>query len=483
MSNLFIVGNGFDLAHGLKTSYCHFREYLVQMENEECVEVGEISISEDYDLLKDEKIKYYFDKIVIPAMLDTLSEAFDLTQLMDSSAGMTPLEQLDKIKQFFDDADRIVQWVKHGSGQYYVREKKESRAIKRFIEMLEPNTGMISHNTNLSNTSIFWQIMENEFGNSALKLFNNGVGSDKTPFWFTLRLFIKMIDAVEGEDWKDLEASMGTYNFEMIFDLFKKLKSNDEIYVLCVENFFTLLYYNVFVLFSSWVLFTEIAYEQPIATSNDILSALHPHIKKKQNGIELSLVMKANPLKMKLDQMCSQSTFGRHFMVKKQLLQIFNRVKTNYFFSFNYTQTLEHIYDISEDNICHIHGVSKGTKNLNDSALEDLIFGHGCESFDTDVTNIVSTAYNITKKPVNQCIEKNLSFFEKLGGIKNIYSYGFSFGDVDMPYMEKICHSIRNTTSVTWHFNDFRIAEYRMLYEEKIRKAGFKGTFDVFHID
>lgn len=41
MSTLFIIGNGFDKAHGLKTSYWDFRnylekhaeEFLVQMEN------------------------------------------------------------------------------------------------------------------------------------------------------------------------------------------------------------------------------------------------------------------------------------------------------------------------------------------------------------------------------------------------------------------------------------------------------------------
>lgn len=481
MSNLFIIGNGFDLAHGLKTSYCHFREYLVQMEKEECMEVGETSISEDCNLLKDDRIKYSFDNIVIPAMINTLSETANLIQLKDCSTGKIPMEQMDEINQFLNDADRIVQWIKHGSGQYYVRESHESRAIKRFIAFLEPETGMISHNTNLNGTSIFWQTIESEFGNTAVKFLQNGVGVDKTPFWLTLRLFIKMIDTVKGEDWKDLETSLGTYKFEMIFDLFKELKFNDEIYAMCVENFFTLLYYNVNVLFNSWVLFTEIAFEQQLI-NGDIFSTLHPHIKKNQNGVELSLKMKKYPQKRELDSIRPQAVFDKHPMAKKQLLQIFDSAKTNYFFTFNYTQTLEHIYNISENNICHIHGMSKGIKNLNDLASEDLIFGHGLESYDTNVTNIVNTAYNITKKPVNQCIENNQLFFEKLEDVDSIYSYGFSFGDVDMPYIEKICRSIRNTTNVTWYFNDFKIEEYRTLCEE-IRKIGFNGTFDKFHID
>ena len=148
----------------------------------------------------------------------------------------------------------------------------------------------------------------------------------------------------------------------------------------------------------------------------------------------------------------------------------------------NYTQTLERVYGVSENNICHIHGVSKNAKNLNDTTSGDLIFGHGREVFDTDITNIPNTAYNINKKPVNRCIINNQLFFEKLEGVINIYSYGFSFGDVDMPYIKKICHSIGNTSNVTWHFNDYGIKEHRTSYEEKIRKEGFNGRFDVFHI-
>jgi hypothetical protein len=479
MSNLFIIGNGFDLAHGLKTSYRHFREFLIQMEKEACTEASEISISENYDLLTNDKIKYHFDNIVIPAMKSTLFETANLAQLKDNSTGTTILDQLYEIQQFHDDADKIVQWIKHGAGQYYIRENNESQAIKRFIAMLEPETGIISHNTNQNNISIFWQTIENEFGNTALTFLKSGLGVDKTPFWLTLRLLIKMIDSVEGEKWKDLETSMGTYNFDLIFDLFKKLKSDDEIYEICVEHFFTLLYYDISQLFTVWVLFTEIAFEH-LVVSDDIMSAMRPHIRKTQNGIELSL--SAIPT-VKLDHILASVAFDRHPMAKKQISQLFDRVTSNYFFTFNYTQTLEHIYDIPENNICHIHGTSQGTKNLNGLASEELIFGHGRESFETDVTNIINTAYNITKKPVNQCIENNRSFFEKLGYISNIYSYGFSFGDVDMPYIEKICHSIRNTTNITWHFNDFKINECRKLYEEKIRDAGFNGTFDEYHID
>jgi hypothetical protein len=480
MNNLFIIGNGFDLAHGLKTNYRHFREFLIQMEKEECAEAGRVSISDDPNLLKDNNIKHCFESIVFPAMINTLSETVNTLQQKDCLIGNTPLAQLDEINRFFNDADKIVQWINHGSGQYYERENNESKTIKRFIALLEPKTGMISHKTKLNDDSAFWQTLKSEFGDNTVKLFQNGTGTDKTPFWLTLRLFIKMIDIVEGENWKDLEASIGTYNFEMIFDLFSKLEFNDDIYKACVETFFTDLYYGVNVLFNSWVLFTEMEFEQS-AVKDDNISGLRPRIQKKNNYVELSIKIKNDYQKSKFGYLLFKTIFNRHPMAKKRMLKLLKNAKQNYFFTFNYTQTLERIYGIAENNICHIHGVAKG--NIKYLTLDGFVFGHGRESFDTNVTDIVRTAYNITKKPVNKCIINNRLFFEKLDEVNNIYSYGFSFGDVDMPYLEKICQSIHDTTGVTWYFNDFRIEEFRMLYKEKIRQAGFNGKFDIFHID
>jgi hypothetical protein len=455
---------------------------LIQLEKEGCAETGEVSISEDCNLLEDDKIKYHFDNNIIPAMENKSFELANLIHEKDNSAGKTVLEQIDEIEQFFDDANKIVQWVNHGSGQYYTREDNESQAIKRFIAMLEPETGMIRHDTNL-NISILKQALESKFGNTAAIFFQNDIDEDKEPIWLTLRLFIKMTDAVAGENWENFEASMGSYDFKRFLYLFKEFETDK--YETFVENYLSLLPYNIDTLFKLWVHFTEITFEQQIVSNsiNDILSVSRPKIKRTQNCIELSFTMKADPQKENLEHIHSQVTFSQHPMPKKQLLQIFNRTKSNYFLTFNYTRTLERVYGVPESNICHIHGVSNNAKNLNDTTSGDLIFGHGQEVFDTNVTNIPNTAYNINKKPVNRCIIKNQLFFEKLAGVTNIYSYGFSFGDVDMPYIKKICHSIGDTSNVTWYFNDYKIEKYRMSYEEKIRKTGFLGKFDIFHVD
>jgi len=480
MSNLFIIGNGFDLAHGLKTSYHHFRQFLVQMEKEECEEAGEASISDTPDILKDDTIKQCFENIVIPTMANSLSETINVLQLKDSSTGKTPMEQMDEIEQFLNDANKIVQWIKHGSGQFYVREKQESNAIKRFIALLEPETGMISHNTNLNDETSFFQVVESEFGNNALRFLESSNGTNKIPFWLTLRLFIKMIDVAEGEKWKDLETSMGTYSFEMIFGLFSKMESDDVVYMECIKKYFIDLYYDINLLFNSWVAFVGMEIGQAV-TKGSSIPYLRPRMKKQNNNIELSIKISKPRLKSKLGLMLFKMIFNRHPMAKKQLLKIFNVESHNYFFTFNYTQTLERFYGIPEDQICHIHGVSRD--GLNNLGLDDFIFGHGQESTDAAVTDIVKTAYNITKKPVSKCITNNQPFFEKLKDVNNIFSYGFSFGDVDMPYIEKICQSICDTSKVTWYFNDFEIQKYKALYEKSICKAGFKGIFDIFHIN
>jgi hypothetical protein len=479
MSNLFIIGNGFDLAHGLKTKYSDFRDFLVIMEKEECKEVGEISISDDNSLLEDESIKYHFNNTVIPAMTNTLSQTLDFAQQKDDSSGKTPIEQMEEIEQFLNEADKIIQWIKHGSGQYYISEKDESHAIKQFIKMLEPQTGVISHNTNTNTTYAYWQTIENAFGAPAVRFLKSGDGSSDTPLWLTLRLFIKMMDSVEGENWTDFETSLGSNNFEVIFNLFNEIES-DDIYSMCVSNFFTGLYYNTSMLFHAWIIYTNIIFEESAVSTNTI-SNLRSHIKMNQNNLELSLKYKIAPIINEENYINLKTLTKKHPMAKKQLINIFDAAKHNYFLTFNYTQTLEHIYNIPANHICHIHGISKSSNSTNDLVAGELIFGHGLSSIPSNVVNVVNTAFNITKKPVNQCISNNQLFFDNIINVCNIYSYGFSFGEVDMPYIEKILKCIQNSDDVTWYLNDFGSQEDRITYQDIIRKAGFKGDFDIFN--
>lgn len=108
----------------------------------------------------------------------------------------------------------------------------------------------------------------------------------------------------------------------------------------------------------------------------------------------------------------------------------------DYFFSFNYTKTLEHLYSVK--NICHIHG----------TVGENLIFGHGnnndnSEKYMADnigTESIFSDIDRLLKKDTFTAIMNNKCFFKEISkkNISKIYTYGFSFAEVDLPYISEI---------------------------------------------
>ena len=141
------------------------------------------------------------------------------------------------------------------------------------------------------------------------------------------------------------------------------------------------------------------------------------------------------------------------------------------FLSFNYTSTLEEIYKVSKADICHIHGDAS-------DKTSQIYFGHGDdEEFKGFIQYIgIDDAFNMLKKSLRkntrQAIEGNNEFFEKLSHINKIYSYGFSFSDVDMVYIEEICKYIE-PQKVRWYFNTYDW-ENNKDNIDKIRKLGFR---------
>lgn len=147
------------------------------------------------------------------------------------------------------------------------------------------------------------------------------------------------------------------------------------------------------------------------------------------------------------------------------------------FLSMNYTYTLEQVYGISEGRIVHLHGKQK----------EDIIFGHGnsknywehYNNYYTGAEENISELYEALRKDTEQVIRNNSNFFKKqtLESVSNIYSYGFSFSNVDQIYITEICKYIKN--NVIWFLNNYdkeKNAEFKKIIEE----CGFKGTFNTF---
>ena len=127
------------------------------------------------------------------------------------------------------------------------------------------------------------------------------------------------------------------------------------------------------------------------------------------------------------------------------------------FLSFNYTSTLEKVYDIL--NVFHIHGSVKGGNE------EELVFGHGKEkakgeieeldengesnrtpSFDAEAASH-SLFYQL-QKPVKNIINENQSFLDSLKYVERVVVLGHSLNEIDMPYICKIRNSISG--GATW---------------------------------
>lgn len=150
---------------------------------------------------------------------------------------------------------------------------------------------------------------------------------------------------------------------------------------------------------------------------------------------------------------------------KKHILKI---EKDSIFLNFNYTDSLEYLYDIDFKNILYIHNKAKTDDNL--------ILGHGVdpeefivkkeepdpnftqeelaewqesmnenydysyESGKEELMRYFSASY----KPTNDIINQNSLFFKNLSLIDKVIILGHSLSEVDEPYLKKVIENTRN---------------------------------------
>lgn len=161
--------------------------------------------------------------------------------------------------------------------------------------------------------------------------------------------------------------------------------------------------------------------------------------------------------------------------IKKDFKELID-IRNDIFLSFNYTMTLEKIYHI--ENVCHIHG----------RIGEELIFGHGEESFTDEGNRVVryvgsedglDKIHSALHKDTYAALEKHMPFFNSLTEeIYQIYVYGFSCGKVDELYLKEI---IKRTAkeNATWYFLK---REDKSEKEKVLRELGFKGAVKDYDI-
>lgn len=253
-----------------------------------------------------------------------------------------------------------------------------------------------------------------------------------------LSMLFYLINEAEGdtEEWNSIESSLGNLNFSEAFDWLDDIRDKDG----------------------------DINYFHTASRNNEIASKLVIPTKTIQqlfrdwvNTINVDL---AKP--------------------KKDFQELVDT--QDYFLTFNYTDTLQDIYGIEENNIRHIHG----------RQFSEIFFGHGntndrTEEYMRDYIGSEDGLSEINRqlrKKVEKALENNLDFFDELQGasIEKIYSYGFSFSKVDTIYLKEICNRF-NTESMTWYFNDYKAKEEHPKFKDVLIECGYKGSFGTFHIN
>ena len=137
----------------------------------------------------------------------------------------------------------------------------------------------------------------------------------------------------------------------------------------------------------------------------------------------------------------------------KKFEKIFD--KDSYFLTFNYTNTLELLYDslLDKGKINHIH-IRKTQKNGKE--ITEYVLGTKFSDENErlkEIDSVFSDWYiKHFTKPTDEIIKNNSDFFNHIYNCKKIYTFGFSFSEVDLPYIENILDSI-NSSEIVFYFN------------------------------
>lgn len=183
--------------------------------------------------------------------------------------------------------------------------------------------------------------------------------------------------------------------------------------------------------------------------------------------------------------------------------------KKDYFLTFNYTSTLEMLYnDLPSTHICHIHGTVNDTNSI--------IYGNTAENIQKIVSDFFETNENYFKEDVgnydsyemnefvdlvtkddeeffeyNEKVEELISnlnesmikqiqiqeindFLQDVD-IKEVFIYGFSLGKVDFPYLNKINECFPNAS---WYLSYFDDNDYERKLE-RILELPFGGEIEL----
>lgn len=292
-----------------------------------------------------------------------------------------------------------------------------------------------------------YQLAIDDFDDCFPEFISDSDGGNYVPLDIAAALLYSLITNADGIKWSDVENSLEYFNFTGYFD----------------------------------------HVDQPLDKEGDINYAHYEtNLHSSSSGIR-ELVQKLPEL---LNEWIENVKIDKYYQIRiRELYKCENKNRVKYV-SFNYTDTLETLYNISRDNILYLHG-KRGT-------YEKLIFGHGSiRESDNDpemqpifgeidfyLDGVFDQAIELMKKNTKAPLNKLLTF---LNGevIDNVYFYGFSFSEVDMIYVKAILRLLSKDSII--YLNDyFDSNESYAGIANTIKEFGFNGEikkvkFTTFH--
>lgn len=152
------------------------------------------------------------------------------------------------------------------------------------------------------------------------------------------------------------------------------------------------------------------------------------------------------------------------------------------FISFNYTSTLQTVYQIPDSNILHIHGaVARNVK---------LVFGHskavkdsdpGEDAYYSDAINNGRQVLRELKKPVDYVTKNTLEPWLNIHeDFLKIIIIGHSLNDIDIPYFKTILNAFPNAYWECYSYCAHEASEHKTkLLDIGVSESQFKvGTYE-----
>lgn len=174
-------------------------------------------------------------------------------------------------------------------------------------------------------------------------------------------------------------------------------------------------------------------------------------------------------------------------VVPRRLFQRLIDPVSDQFVNFNYTPTLQDVYGAKK--VAHIHGMQGGHLEFGHGDTERSLYDeyegtlYGAEGH-------LQQTHDKLRKDTPAIVARNKGLFStfKNSTVGNVYSYGFSFGDVDLHYVRELAKRLTRN-DMTWYLHKRRrrsnfgkIMENDKIHTQKqlLRKNGWMGKVQTF---